>query len=210
MSVELKDDFSRWFIGKDLTSDWTSGNFDKWAEILSPLRDAKINILEIGSWEGRSAIFWLEFFPHSQLTCIDNFEGSPTCPTIIEAREQIPNIENRFDANMKIYGPRVTKIRSRSASALDALAYKEASFDLIYIDAEHRRDDVLIDSLLAVKMIRENGIVIWDDYDWRPEFSDENRPKQAIDVFLQLHREFEIIHTGYQLIARKIPYPKSQ
>ena len=56
------------------------------------------------------------------------------------------------------------KIKSRSAPALDALFYAGESFDLIYSDADHRCDAVLADAALSLRILRPNGILIWDDY----------------------------------------------
>ena len=38
--------------------------------------DDRVRVIEIGSWEGRSALFFLNFFPRSRITCIDTFAGS--------------------------------------------------------------------------------------------------------------------------------------
>jgi hypothetical protein len=52
-----------WFFDKDLTEDWVSHNFELWAELLGGMIGQRLEVLEIGSFEGRSGIFWLEFFP---------------------------------------------------------------------------------------------------------------------------------------------------
>ena len=77
------------------------------------------------------------------------------------------------------------KIKSRSAPALDALFYAGESFDLIYIDADHRCDAVLADAALSLQILRPNGILIWDDYQLY-DFVD--RPGPAIDAVLALHQ----------------------
>lgn len=38
-------------------------------------QDRELKILEIGSWEGLSSMFWLWLYPHSQLTAVDTWEG---------------------------------------------------------------------------------------------------------------------------------------
>jgi hypothetical protein len=156
--------------------------------------------LEIGSLEGRSAIFWLEFFPASIVTCIDTFEGIPELQTP-RSRAQVPFREKRFDANLAPYGRRMRKIKSRSAPALDALYHAGESFDLIYIDADHRCDAVLADSALSLRILRPNGILIWDDYQLHDLV---DRPGPAIDAVLALHQsKLKVLHKGYQVIARK-------
>ena len=39
-------------------------------------------------------------------------------------------------------------------------------FDLVYIDGSHSAKDVLLDSLLAWRLLRPGGAMIWDDYEW--------------------------------------------
>ena|SRR5215472_17578497 len=41
------------------------------------LRKAPLRIVEIGSWEGRSALFFLKYLPYSSIVCIDTFQGTP-------------------------------------------------------------------------------------------------------------------------------------
>ena len=52
-----------WFDGKDFTSDRSSSRFSTWTSVLAELVNTDIKILEIGSWEGRSAVFFLEYMP---------------------------------------------------------------------------------------------------------------------------------------------------
>lgn len=191
--------YDSWYDGKEFSADWTTMNIKHWANVLRDECDVHA-ILEIGAMEGRSAIFWLEFFPASVVTCIDNFEGVPELQTPY-TRSQVPFREKRFDGNLAPYGARVRKIKSRSAPALDALFYAGESFDLIYIDADHRCDAVLADSALSLRILRPNGILIWDDYQLY-DFVD--RPGPAIDAVLALHQgKLEVLHKGYQVIARK-------
>lgn len=185
-----------WFEGKDFTEDWSSAFFPAWESVLGARAGEPLEILEIGSFEGRSAIFWLEFFPKSRLTCIDHFATT-------KWREGA-DIERRFDANLAPYKARLTKIKSRSAAGLSRLAEEGKTFDLVYIDGSHYRDAVLADSLLAWPLVRARGFVIFDDYLHDLERDPAERPKDGIDCFLKLHEgEFEELARGYQLIIRR-------
>ena len=167
-------------------------------------------MLEIGSWEGRSAVFFLEFLPRCRVTCIDTFEGGAEHadfdPTIMSS------IEARFESNLASYGQRVRKIKSRSLPALDRLAQDSEAFDLIYIDGSHMRDDVLLNSVLAWRLLAPDGICIWDDYTWGlSDRSHADRPQPAIDAFLDLHcDELQILHAQDQVIVQKCPNPESK
>jgi hypothetical protein len=195
---------AQWYAGKEFSSDWTSMHFPTWSLVLKHLCERPCEILEIGSWEGRSAIFFLEFLPQSRLTCVDTFGGgvenlaSPT-----ESRE-IPLIEKRFDANLGPYGPRVEKIKARSVTALDRLTEAHAAFDVIYIDGSHLRDDVMVDSLLAWPLLRPAGILIWDDYGGGQDKAASERVAPAVEAFLAWHLgEYSEISRGYQVIVQK-------
>jgi hypothetical protein len=60
---------------------------------------------------------------------------------------------------------------------------------------------VLAYAALSLRILRPNGILIWDDYQLY-DFVD--RPGPAIDAVLALHQgKLEVLHKGYQVIARK-------
>ena len=65
-----------WETDKTFSTDWAGNHFFYWAQLLDRLRDEPIRILEIGSWEGRSALFFLNYLPKSRIVCIDPFEGN--------------------------------------------------------------------------------------------------------------------------------------
>ena len=77
-------------------------------------------------------------------------------------------------------------------------------FELAYIDGGHRYEDVMGDTVAVWKMLEPGGIVIWDDYEWAPEFPPRERPKLAIDDFLREQEgNFRLLARGYQVIIRR-------
>ena len=192
--------WTRWFVGKQFTVDWASGNFDNWTELLAHLRNHKSRGLEIGSWEGRSAVFFLEYLPHCHLTCVDTFEGSAEHAKGSEWHRNVDGIERRFDANIAAYGSRVEKIKMPSHMALAAMVEAGRAFDFVYVDGSHKANDVWIDSTLSWTLLKEGGVIIWDDYEWDGH---ADPPKAAIDLFLQQYRP-KILHKGYQIAAKKV------
>jgi predicted O-methyltransferase YrrM len=203
-------EWEAWFNNKKFTTDWSSAHFSDWARHLAKLRDRDAAVLEIGSWEGRSAIFFLEFLPRSRITCVDTFEGGAEHAPL--GNDFLASLEARFDTNLASYGDRVRKIKSPSFAALDRLVQDKTSFDLIYIDGSHERDDVLIDSVLAWRLLAPNGICIWDDYTWGlHQLPPAERPQQAIDAFLDLHfEELTILQSDGQVVAEKHPQVASK
>ena len=198
--------YRSWFQGKEFTTDWSSGNFSLWRRVLWPLRNEPIKIIEIGSWEGRSAIFFLNFFDQSRMVCIDTFAGNTEESKVYERLAGLlPDVEQRFDRNLAPYKDRVEKIKSRSGPALEKLKLAGRRFDLAYIDGSHWRDDVMADSLGIWSLLDPGGIVIWDDYGWGLKSPPEERPQPAIDAFLH-EREgaYRLLAKGYQVIVERL------
>jgi hypothetical protein len=206
----LDQRFAQWFKDKSFTTDFASPHFTTWADVFAPIEEQALSILEIGSWEGRSAIFFLEFFAHSRLTCVDTFEGGKEHVGDSVYRQSLGGIEERFDLNLGSYGARCEKMKMRSLAALDKLAESGRLFDLIYIDGSHQRDDVLMDSILSWRVLAQGGHIIWDDYLWELDAPSQDAPRQAIDAFLNLNRGgFTLVHSGWQVIIRRLPSSES-
>ena len=201
----MKEDYSAWFRGKILTSDWTSRNFPTWASLLAARRDLPLAVLEIGSWEGRSAIFFLRYLRRCRITCIDTFAGSPEHFVESKWQAELALTEQRFDWNLVEFGERVEKLKDASARALPRLQAQGRHFDLVYVDGGHHSVEVELDATLSWPMVREGGLVIFDDYEWPVAREPTERPKLGIDTFLSGRTgEYRELHRGYQLIVEKI------
>lgn len=170
--------------------DFVTNKLTHWIPLFAPRRREKLSILEIGSFEGRSALFFLTFFPNARLTCIDPF---------IKGRGVI------FDANLKPYQDRLTKLVGYSGPELMKLTKAKAEFDIAYIDGSHKRKDVLLDSVLVWPMMKDNGIVIWDDYGgYSRDRLPDDRAMEAIDGFLISYADqIEILRKKNQVFVCK-------
>lgn len=88
---------ARWYDGKDFSCDWTTGNIPVWANILHEHRHRAVRVLEIGSWEGRSALFFLNYLPKAYIVCIDPFAGNVEHQQNEYFARLVPATEGRFD-----------------------------------------------------------------------------------------------------------------
>lgn len=196
-----------------IQSDWFHHSIPVWTEKLAGLAGhPDLRAIEVGSFEGRSAIWMLENVltdPTSHLTCIDAFVIDDEFQKIRERMQlELPNdlpLEARFDANIHASGAqaRVTKLKGASAAMLRTLPLD--SFDLMYIDGSHTTRNVLTDAVLGWDLLKLGGIMIFDDYLWNVFPEDPLRgPQKGIDAFLQcFDGEYEIMHKEYQVILRK-------
>lgn len=205
MQGEGSFDPESYFAGKELTTNWTSRNYQLWADILAPRREEPLRILEIGSWEGRSALFFLNYLPHASIVCVDTFAGS------IEHRawpwsqriRQLKSIEQRFDRNLAPFAHRVQKLKEESLVAVGTLGLEGRRFDLVYVDGSHLAIDVYRDGVGAWPLVAPGGIVMFDDYQ-RKLGPESDLPRVGIDAFLETVKDhYQELFRGHQLIIRK-------
>jgi predicted O-methyltransferase YrrM len=194
-----------WETDKTFSSDWAAANFFHWAELLHSLRNKPVRILEIGSWEGRSALFFLNYLPRSRITCIDTFGGSAEHHLDDHFSKLALKSEAQFDANLSQFTDRVEKIVGDSAKVLPELGVGGRRFDLAYVDGSHFAADVYRDALLTWSMVAPGGTVIFDDYEWGMMNSESERPKIGVDAFLvSVAGQFRELYRGFQVAIAKL------
>lgn len=176
------------------TADWMSHQVENWRQDFAKFAGRPgLRMLEIGSSEGRSAVWFLENIlahPDSRIVCVDPFYD--------------PLREMRFDHNVKLSGAeaRLEKRRARSEAVLPQL--ERVSFDLIYVDGSHDAPYVLLDAMLSWELLKPSGILAFDDYEWEPERPPQSRPKLAIDLFLNSHAgKYNLLRQAYQVVIEK-------
>ena len=197
-------DHAAWFEGKTFKTDWTSWHFPNWVKWLAPYQKRELSVLEIGSWEGRSALFFLNYLPNCRITCVDTFEGGQEHKAADDAEEELPKIEKHFDLNTAPFKSRIEKIKAPSFEALAALGVAERRFDIAYIDGGHRAFEVYGDGMLTWPLMRKGGLVIFDDYQWEMMPDPLDNPKPGIDAFLKsVKGEYSTVHRKYQIAIRK-------
>jgi len=163
----------------------------------------ELSFLEIGSFEGMATLWLLENIlthPTSKIICIDTFESSNEHKAL---NINTTNIESRFMDNIKQYRDKVTILKGKSQEIIRTFPISN-NFDFVYIDGSHIAPDVLEDTILAFRLLKENGIIIFDDYEWRVGTDEIEMPKIAIDCFLNIFKkELNVLEKGYQVIIEK-------
>jgi len=178
------------------TNNWFELHKSSWTSILG--QKLPSNLLEIGSYEGQSAVFSTSLILDMQLnsislTCIDTWQGARE-----HMHENMKSVEERFDYNMRIslkkYNNRLSlkKIKNKSCIGLSRLyaAGGENKYDFIYVDGSHDACDVLFDAVASFKLLQVNGLMCFDDFLWHS--GDRNplhTPRLAIESFISCYRE---------------------
>ncbi len=195
------------------TNDWFSPHKNTWNSIVPQYKPSKI--LEIGSYEGQSVCFLIDLLGHNdqlEIYCLDTWQGGQE-----HAGIDMTAVETLFDSNVaeaieQTKKPhQVIKLKGNSAIGLSSLLYqgKESYFDLIYIDGSHETPDVFSDAALSYRLLRQGGLMIFDDYVWGAGTDSDplSNPKLAIDSFLNCYQKKIQPHPWLplcQLYCRKI------
>jgi len=191
----------------NFSNDWFSGNIPFWILTFEDYKfntKEKIEALEIGSWEGMSSLFLLQYFDNLHLTCVDTWQGGDEHKALdFNSENVLNNIEKRFDSNVGKYSDRVTKYKGTSLSYFACNDERE-KYDLIYVDGSHYCDDVLIDAIKSFDVLKVGGLIIFDDYFWRYYPRVIDNPAFAINTFLRMKRDsLKIVRIYEQLIIEK-------
>jgi predicted O-methyltransferase YrrM len=172
-----------------------------WTQTLKELAGRpNTSYLEIGTFEGRSALWTLENIqthPTSKLTVIDAF---------------VEHTYDRFVSNIKLSGE-PDKFRILTGLSTDKI--REVPFDsidLAYVDGSGKGIIMLSDVVSTWSLVKVGGIIIVSRWaldarlrrmlHLRP---DEPGPQEAIDAFLRLYKPYinVLVYQVNQVIVRK-------
>lgn len=182
--------------------DWTSYHFQDWNRWLGHLAGRHCCGVEIGSFEGRSAAWFLEHIvthPEAVLVCIDPWDYAAEHAIVqggatdIDTAFDWNQVYRRFLSNTARWSDRRRIVKQPSTSGILQLAQEGSSVDFAFIDGSHIASLVLQDTIMVWPLLRPGAILIWDDYTWtrnrsNSEFADELlRPRAGIDAFLSVY-----------------------
>jgi predicted O-methyltransferase YrrM len=180
-------------------------------------KNPDLSILEIGSWYGASALSWaqgLKEHNDSQgtLTCLDGwepfFDRSLHKDDVYVAMEQALGSDAAygiFQHNMSTLPATIRRqhLRGKSDALLPLL--KDASFDVVYIDADHTYEPVKRDIENSLRLVKEGGIICGDDLNLQMEQVDQDfaRKNKLID-FTKDPKTGRNFHPGVTLAVHEI------
>lgn len=142
-----------------------------------------LNFLQIGAYTGDASDWLLSYIlteEGSWLTDVDTWCGSDEEP---HKEFDWNELEKYYDERMSEY-KNICKIKGYSA---DFLQQAESEYyDFIYIDGDHRAEEVYKDAHFGWRCLKNKGIMAFDDYLWVHTSNDPNlSPKKGIDKFLK-------------------------
>lgn len=159
------------------------------------------NVLEIGSYEGKSACYWLENLmeDNASLTCIDSWEDK-LCQILFTYNINLVKSDNQSVKSIKGYAKNVLPVLLNDPPL--------RKYDFIYVDGDHREEAVYSDLCLSFNMCKANGLILCDDYlllQTQEATADGANCKAGIDKFIEEYKDkIEIIFSDYQILLKRI------
>lgn len=238
-TAELVRPFS---LPLDLTPStmWAKGFLKWWLKWFGPDgarlgMDKPVRVLELRSWEGMSTCFWLcnlaQHHAGSRVISVDHFDDMATSAGQERRRKFLANVRVtghshkhrllphftlRALSQLLLAEPDETELHQDKiqVGAADAASLVGSGFDLVYVDASHTAIDTLMDGLLAWRLLKQGGYMLFDDYDWPthsaeyphnpPSKNHPDHPAPGIDAFLSLvSHELTVISKSYQVLVKK-------
>ena len=190
-------------------ADWFSGNVDNWIDLFVETNKSStkpLKILEIGCFEGRATTWLLDNMMNhkdSEIFCVDTFMGSPE-----HNSSQKESLLDKFTRNMSLskWPEKVRTLKGDSRFILPALCREGHRFDVIYVDGSHATLDVVNDGIYALHLLKPDGVIIFDDYQWVDPIHGNQPVKKAVDFLdVSYPKYMKRIHDGYQRAYQKAP-----
>ncbi len=178
------------------TVDWTSLITHTWPVHVLPHvdRSGPVQWLEVGSFEGRSALWTVENLlqhPGSRIYCVDRWT-----PWRHQGSDVDVDYEGTFDSNTRGI-EQVVKVKGESRDRLPLMS--KGFFHGAYVDGSHEYADVLLDARMVAPLLRPEAVVVFDDY----ELPSCDGVKRAVNQLLVEWRDrVDVLHVGYQVILK--------
>jgi hypothetical protein len=165
-----------------------------------------IKMLQLGAFAGHASN-WLGNNVIGTLMDVDTWNGSQKKDGHIDNHGHL-NFNEVEDHHAKLTkGLNVSKFKGTTQ---DFFKQNKETFDFIYIDASHKKKDVMFDLENSFKILNINGIIACDDYIWNINLNPELIPHYAIKEFVEKNKNsIEVLQiksssSGLQLWFKKV------
>jgi len=157
---------------KKTSEDYFSINAYYWNLILNKYFK-EFSYLEIGSWEGSSALYILNNYKTKKVYCVDVWDKDKNNEELYKK-----NFKN-FLHNMEEFKDKYLYFKERSD---DFFINNKEYFDIIYVDGSHEAFQVDKDINNAWKFLNNNGIMICDDFFYQNLYNASNDDVLATSI----------------------------
>jgi hypothetical protein len=175
------------FMGSNFFEKW----IPKWQTYLGHFSN-KPNVLgiEIGAYNGDCAVF-----------CADRITNGEN-----SLHYTIDITETEYLTNNIVPYKNIRFMKGKSYDILrDPSVFISETVDYVYVDGSNLAIDVLSDAVLSWNLLKDGGILIFNNYGWGIHTTDEKqKPKLGIDAFLNAYQgNFQMLDHAWQVFLKK-------
>jgi predicted O-methyltransferase YrrM len=184
---------------------------------LAKQKKKPLDILEIGSWYGASALSWAQGLKlhnkgQGSVTCVDGWQpffdkSLHKDEVYVEMEKALASDEayNIFRHNISTIAPTIKRQHLRGVSDNILPLLREKSFDVVFIDADHTYKPVKKDILLSMPLVKEGGIICGDDLNLQYGQVDKKFAKASKELdFTKDPKTGRNFHPGVTLAVNEI------
>ena len=184
----------------ELIPGMTTKESGKFLFTLCYMQEMKGDVVEIGSWQGKSASFLARAVKESangKFYAIDHFNGNVGKEHLYTTGNKYISIKDAFVNNIeKIQlSDYVNLLDMENTKAAEKLRKKTIRF--LFIDGDHTKAGVLKDIELFFPMLEEGSIVVFDDY-----FKGFPGLIEAVNEFLKFKKTSRIFYYRHTLVMK--------
>jgi predicted O-methyltransferase YrrM len=168
---------------------WVHKKTKLWSKLLKQfVGKEKVRYLEIGVFEGRSAIWMM-----NNIFTADSARGIGVDPYIFGSSDLMAKrdiIKETAKANLEPLGNKFQLLVCDSLTYLLHAYGHNDEFDVIYVDGNHNCMDAYVDMTIGFQILKEGGVMIVDDYGLNLNIfgrTPYDSPKPAFDRFVTEH-----------------------
>lgn len=159
-----------------------------------------LKILQIGAYTGDATQWILDNRNVLHFDDVDTWEGSDETE---HHKLNFSDVEQTWDSRFS-HLDNVHKHKMTSDEFFAKTPIGSIEYDFIYIDGDHTALQTALDGLNAFRLLKNGGIIAFDDYWWMGNPSDFLRPKRGIDAFMHICQDkIKIIEIAYQAWFQK-------
>lgn len=165
---------------------------DNFRTYLSEYKDKpNLHFLQLGVFTGDATLWLCENIltgDGSMVVDVDTWQGSD------EQSHKEMDFNDVYETYKRKVGLYIQRIHSVKQSSLSFLItelnrHTGIRYDFIYIDADHTASSVLVDAELSWHLLKNGGVMAFDDYTWGRDLPPSKTPRPGILLFVDKHKE---------------------
>ena len=137
--------------------------------ILAFMQELKGDVLEVGSFQGKSTFFLgtaVKYSQNGKLIAVDHFKGNKGKEAEYKVKKtNLSDLEDNFKNNIRLAKLDSTVKLINSPNDVAVNSVEDLSLRMLFIDGDHTAQGVRKDIQLFLPKVKPGGIVVFDDYD---------------------------------------------